>query len=397
MKSSSICPINPANFSSIFPIQKNIPILTVNFQECPICFTLFPKTNFLEVCPQHHFFCKSCLEQYISYTISNNYKASTPICPQASCKRTITLSALEQTLDSQNLKSLSHTKIPKKEASNHICPKPGCPQILPLSKNSPCSTCKCGSKVCNTCGKFWHENKTCLEILDTEFETFAKENDIKSCIMCKSFIQRVEGCTHITCPICDYEWCWTCGREFTEDHSRNCPQMWKPEPPTHRQREDKNTHIEIKRKKSCLSKFFLCLFKLPFVIIFLPMVLCGCWERFKKAETFSERFCLLFFGLFISLIYQIAIAAFFMQLLVGNQGLYSLIALFPLVFLIFPCLVRIRRFGRKRKGVIPIEIKRWKLGNPELFRYSSSFKSAETGNVSIEIRTRDILQGNDYR
>jgi hypothetical protein len=46
--------------------------------------------------------------------------------------------------------------------------------------------------------------------------------------MCKTQIIRVEGCFHIKCPVCDYEWCWKCGREYEAEHSLGCISVWSP-------------------------------------------------------------------------------------------------------------------------------------------------------------------------
>ena len=36
--------------------------------------------------------------------------------------------------------------------------------------------------------------------------------------MCKAKIQRIEGCNHMTCYVCHYEWCWICLGEGSPEH-----------------------------------------------------------------------------------------------------------------------------------------------------------------------------------
>ncbi|MFM7853917.1 MAG: hypothetical protein ACKO96_18840 [Flammeovirgaceae bacterium] len=31
------------------------------------------------------------------------------------------------------------------------------------------------------------------------------------CPMCSVKISRTEGCNHMTCAFCKFEWCWVCG------------------------------------------------------------------------------------------------------------------------------------------------------------------------------------------
>lgn len=41
-----------------------------------------------------------------------------------------------------------------------------------------------------------------------------------NCGMCSARVIKVpnEGCNHMTCANCGYQWCWLCGAKFSEDH-----------------------------------------------------------------------------------------------------------------------------------------------------------------------------------
>ena len=47
---------------------------------------------------------------------------------------------------------------------------------------------------------------------------WAKENGIKYCPSCKTKVEKVDGCEHLICPFCRYEWCWVCGEKFYTGH-----------------------------------------------------------------------------------------------------------------------------------------------------------------------------------
>lgn len=56
---------------------------------------------------------------------------------------------------------------------------------------------------------------------DQEYINWAKaEGDVVNCKQCKSRITKIrdEGCNHMTCAKCGYQWCWLCGATFKEDH-----------------------------------------------------------------------------------------------------------------------------------------------------------------------------------
>jgi len=200
---------------------------------CPICFIPTPISSTFSFPSCSHMFCKPCLNSYVQAQISafNVLKIK---CPQNNCPYLVSekdLKLFESALESPiftKLQSLITQKTSNKAVRPLTCPRPGCLRSVTPSGNTANNyiLCVCETKICIQCGENWHENKTCLEVLDPEFQAYAIENNLKPCIICKSVVDRVEGCTHITCPICDYEWCWLCGREYKDNHERKCLREW---------------------------------------------------------------------------------------------------------------------------------------------------------------------------
>jgi len=82
--------------------------------------------------------------------------------------------------------------------------------------------------------------------------------------MCKTQIYRVEGCIHIKCPVCDYEWCWKCGREHEANHHLGCTEEWSPLPPKKFQKEQKKNQWKKNVNKALKSVKKLILW--PFTV-----------------------------------------------------------------------------------------------------------------------------------
>ena len=61
------------------------------------------------------------------------------------------------------------------------------------------------------CGAAYHGWVRCANVGDDEFNAWARQNrNIKPCPKCKIKTWKYDGCNHITCQKCRYEWCWVC-------------------------------------------------------------------------------------------------------------------------------------------------------------------------------------------
>jgi len=315
--------------------------------ECSICLAEYQKPNIISLCVNQHHFCKTCLVQYLQNLIAE-FKIENIKCPQDGCTEVFSKELIQQILDEetfQKYEAMLLTKITNKNTSTKICPKPGCSVPYTVHKGSKHTVCECGTKICNNCGNFLHKGKNCLEALDLEFEAFSKLNEIKFCVMCKSLVTRVEGCSHITCPICDYEWCWLCGREYSITHQKDCPKTWSPEPP--------------KLVKSSRA-------------------------RFLKREGL-RKFCNLL------LIFWLCIEVLLLFLLIFIAGFACLVVWLEKDF------QRMRNAIRRHKGE-PISDKRWQTRDPNAFKYTNASRPQGLDqNVVIDMADINNIQNNNRR
>ena len=49
-------------------------------------------------------------------------------------------------------------------------------------------------------------------------EEYAKNNFVKKCPKCSIITEKNNGCNHITCTKCGYQWCWLCNEEYNANH-----------------------------------------------------------------------------------------------------------------------------------------------------------------------------------
>lgn len=76
---------------------------------------------------------------------------------------------------------------------------------------SPIIICyNCGVKSCYTHDVTWHEDQTCEEYDENmkKPDEYLSQNT-KKCPKCSLSIEKNEGCDHMTCDNCRYEFCWS--------------------------------------------------------------------------------------------------------------------------------------------------------------------------------------------
>ena len=365
-----------------FTNEHDDPNLPQTSFECPICFTSSLPTFSFPSCL--HTFCQSCFSNYIQTQISS-FKVLNIRCPQNNCSQSLQdLHLLKSILEDPlftKLQALISQKTLNKTQKPSICPKPGClrPVILSQKTSYSFTQCSCHTLICNVCGDFWHEGKTCLEISDPDFDLYARENNLKMCIICKSVIDRVEGCTHITCPVCDYEWCWLCGREYKDYHERDCPRQWNPKPP----KLEAISGSLIAQIVGNLMRINLFLLAMPCYILFWPFWFLQVGREMRAIDRLQrEKIVILTTALILSVVYDSMLVI--LSLIIIEQGEDAIFMPFILaIVLLVPWLIhfRIRNLAWRRHR------KRWLTRNVEAFRYT------EASRPTIEQpRRRDLVR-----
>ncbi|CAD8087184.1 unnamed protein product [Paramecium sonneborni] len=184
---------------------------------CTICLNDMKNKNIILDC--HHQFCLDCLNNYIVDKISNG-QVEEICCPQILCKFQITDDILQSIIDQDQMNKLKRfRKIKIFQIDQDIiwCPRPGCEEVIKKSKKKNIK-CICGQLICKKCNRKLHRGQSCKEQLDSDFLENVKKFQITKCKKCRSLIQKNEGCNHIICQQCRYEFCWLCKSRFTKKH-----------------------------------------------------------------------------------------------------------------------------------------------------------------------------------
>ncbi|XP_045787340.1 E3 ubiquitin-protein ligase RSL1-like [Trifolium pratense] len=180
----------------------------------------------------YHSFCSECVVKQVSTKIQDNI--TNVSCPGLNCKgllelescRSLLPKALIDRWDDALSEALLLT-VPK-----FYCPFKDCSAML-LGENEGVgdireSECPfCHRLFCARCYVPWHPGVGCEEYQkmnpdergreDLLVKELAKQKKWKRCPRCKFYVEKRDGCLHITCR-CKFEFCYACGERWTASH-----------------------------------------------------------------------------------------------------------------------------------------------------------------------------------
>ena len=174
--------------------------------------------------PCKHYFCIDCWFEYLKEKINNAnvYKIS---CMNHECNYSLTEHFVKSIIgqDVQLLqkydKFLSRKKLMESNKKIKFCPIPDCDGYAEKkNKKEKIVKCNFGHEFCFDCGNKPHPNQKCSEVIDKDFERWKSSRVVKRCPHCKFWTEKNEGCNHMTCSQCKFQWCWLCQKECLVGH-----------------------------------------------------------------------------------------------------------------------------------------------------------------------------------
>ncbi|KAL6880978.1 hypothetical protein J3F83DRAFT_720524 [Trichoderma novae-zelandiae] len=191
-------------------------------QECSVCWTEAEapvKTS----CG--HVYCQECFER--SCTVGDVAAADFAILchgNQGNCKNVIVAEDLQEHLSSAALEEVLEQSfssyIKRNPGEFRYCPTPDCSYIYRVSPEARTQNCSsCLRPTCSACHEP-HVGMSCAEHQDIKsggyqaFMKLKKELGIKDCPKCKTPLEKIDGCNHMTCIACQSHICWVCLMTF---------------------------------------------------------------------------------------------------------------------------------------------------------------------------------------
>lgn len=211
--------------------------------DCPICYD--EDVGNMLAMPCGHAFCHECWYDFCDNAVKEGPVCVQTTCPQAHCREVVTEEEMEKALGtgSPGLNKFLSYQLRAFVESNALtrwCPGRGCERVACAESTSAMEAegniahCDhCHLSFCLVCGEEPHAPCPCKE-LATWNEKCRNESETanwilantKSCPKCVSRIEKNQGCNHMTCQRCRYEFCWICMGDWNE-HGANTGGYYK--------------------------------------------------------------------------------------------------------------------------------------------------------------------------
>ena len=189
---------------------------------CIICGDEVDKSEMKKYPKCGHEYCFHCWDHYLRGKINESNVRGIK-CMDYNCKEIIDEKFIYSFIENDKVLLEKYKKFKLKleilnDSNKKFCPHPNCDSYGQKEKNNKFIKCKNGHKFCFVCLKDWHDGKKC-DVDDEEgFQIWKKNKIIKQCPKCKMYTEKNEGCNHMTCVECKYQWCWLCCGEYKTGH-----------------------------------------------------------------------------------------------------------------------------------------------------------------------------------
>lgn len=201
-----------------------IPLLQTDENDESLCSICFDQKKDEPVLSCDHSFCLNCVKSYLESKINNGTAPIT--CLQIGCPTEYSQENIDSMCEDSSKHRYKRLLCIKKFRSSDYnlmpCVYPDCQEMIDNTERSLIVTCNSDHTFCVTCKEITdfngHECQT--RVGGDQLVSLAKaiELVVKKCPKCFVLLSKDDGCNHITCSYCAYEFCWLCSQKYTENH-----------------------------------------------------------------------------------------------------------------------------------------------------------------------------------
>ena len=193
---------------------------------CNVCYEDIEKEDIeFNYLPCGHICCTQCWVNYLK-TLITEAKVESIKCVEHKCKQEISEDFILKHIKSDQklvdkYKKFKFRASIYKDPNKKQCPETDCESYLEKDPLQKYVKCQKGHEYCFECLRKPHGTTSCDEYMEKEFMTWKNNKRVKKCPRCKIYTEKNEGCNHMTCTSCKYQWCWLCEGAYTYGHYDN--------------------------------------------------------------------------------------------------------------------------------------------------------------------------------
>ena len=194
---------------------------------CPICIYSYKKEQFFCLDECKHEYCKNCMAEHLASNIKDG-KVKKIRCMDFNCQVEFTEKDVQRFgSDRIYRKYLKFQNDLKVEVDPNLkwCPRTGCSGFAQRERGRCCcgwkttAVCQeCANPMCFKCGAVSHQGTACNSVGNAELRDYIKMANVVKCPNCGFGTEKIDGCNHMTCVKCNYDWCWLCRGKYYDKH-----------------------------------------------------------------------------------------------------------------------------------------------------------------------------------
>ncbi|KAF9441319.1 hypothetical protein P691DRAFT_813162 [Macrolepiota fuliginosa MF-IS2] len=202
-----------------FTYRNTASIDTSDDTLCPICYDTVSQP--IEISCEH-IYCSPCLRHYILSTLDNHNFPLKCMGDDATCNKPLSIPLIKKFLPPQRFEQLMEAAftsyVDKNPETFKYCNTPDCSQVYRTTVSPHELQCpSCFSEICTACNEESHAGVTCAEKRahkdpgeqERLLAVWATDNNAKQCPSCRAWVEKTEGCNHMSCK-CGVHFCWIC-------------------------------------------------------------------------------------------------------------------------------------------------------------------------------------------
>jgi hypothetical protein len=202
---------------------------------CQICLETIPEDEYMPLENCGDLFHLQCMSRYLTTLI--NDRQFPLVCPLPECRQEINMIDISERIEPSELAKFEEFTfnhfVQRHMDDMTCCPTADCGYVFtwlgdismfvcPVCKQEYCLTCKCIYHRGKSCEEYQRDKKD--EPLDRAFMEFARGAKYKMCSRCKFWVEKSDGCDHMTCR-CGYEFCYVCGGVYMQCECQGAPMI----------------------------------------------------------------------------------------------------------------------------------------------------------------------------